>query len=179
VDRGILDLVDITAFVFNGVTSSEVLAPVAAAAETGPVTVRIVGISRGSFHGFEPLRVFEADSTTDDVISADLLLVPGGLGSIRMMEDGAVLDWLRRQAEASTYVMSVSTGSLLLAAAGLLTDATASGHWLAHDDLVKAGAQPADAPITWWGKFVTTSGPMAAADVARTLPDRVRYGPRP
>lgn len=170
---------DITAFVFNGVTSSEVLAPVAAAGEAGPVTVRIVGVSRGAFHGFEPLRVFEADSTTDEAVPTDLLLVPGGLGSIRMMDDRHVLDWLQLQAEVSTYVMSVSTGSLLLAAAGLLDDAVASGHWLAHDDLARAGAHPADEPVTWWGKFVTTSGPMAAADVARTLPDRVRYGPRP
>lgn len=170
---------NITAFVFDGVTSSEVLAPVAAAGEAGPVAVRIVGVERGPFHGFEPLRVFAADSTTDDAEATDLLLVPGGLGSIRMMEDEAVLDWLRRQAGVSTFVMSVSTGSLLLAAAGLLADATASGHWLAHEDLVRAGAHPADEPVSWWGRFITTSGPMAAADVARTLPDRVRYGPRP
>lgn len=172
-------MVDITALVFNGVTSSEILAPVAAASEAGPVAVRIVGVARGVFHGFEPLRVFEADATIAEVATTDLLLVPGGLGSIRMMEDETVLDWLQRQAGVSTYVMSVSTGSLLLAAAGLLVDATASGHWLAHDDLVKAGAYPADAPVTWWGKFVTTSGPMAAAEVAASLPDRVRYGPKP
>ncbi len=170
---------DITAFVFNGVTSGEVLAPTAAAGESGPVSVRIVGLDRASYHGFEPLRVFEADSTIADVVPTDLLLVPGGLGSIRMMEDRRVIEWLRRQADASRYVMSVSTGSLLLAAAGLLADAEASGHWLAHDDLARAGAHPADAPISWWGKIVTTAGQVVAAEVARTLPERVRYGPTP
>ena len=66
-----------------------------------------------------------------------------------------------------------------IAAAGLLRNAEASGHWLAHDDLARAGAHPADDAVTWWGKYVTTSGHLAAADVSRRLPERLRYGPRP
>lgn len=169
--------IDISVLVFNGVTASEVLAPVAAAAEGDEVSVRIVGLERKVYHGFEPLRDFVADATIDEVVPTDLLLIPGGLGSIRMMEDQRVSEWLGRQAAVSTYVVSVSTGSLLLAAAGLLGDATASGHWLAHDDLARAGAHPSDDAVTWWGNLVTTTGHLAAAEVARMLPDRLRYGP--
>jgi putative intracellular protease/amidase len=170
---------DITVFVFNGVTSSDVIAPISAAAESADVAVRVVAVELGAYHGFEPLREFTAEATTEDAAPTDLLIIPGGLGSIRMMENRRVVDWLARQAEVSRYVMSVSTGSLLLAAAGLLRDADASGHWLAHDVMTRAGAHPAEAPVTWWGKFVTTAGPLAAAEVAAALPERIRYGPQP
>lgn len=170
---------DITIFVFNGVTSSDVIAPVSAAAEATTVTVRVVGIEPGTYHGFEPLRQFRADATINDIAPADLLIIPGGLGSIRMMENQRVLDWLVAQSEQSRYVMTVSTGSLLLAAAGLLDDASASGHWLAHDLMAGTGAHPADEPVTWWGRYITTAGPQAAAGVAAKLPERIRFGPRP
>ncbi len=84
---------------------------------------------------------------------------------------------MRRQAAQSTYVMSVSTGSLLLAAAGLLQDVDASGHWLAHDVLEAAGAHAADEAVTWSGKYVTTSGTVAAAEVAATFPERIAFAP--
>ena len=79
-------------------------------------------------------------------------------------------------AEQPRVVMSVSTGSLLLAAAGLLADRTtlrATG-WRAGE-LEAAGAHPSDEPVTWTGNLVTTSGAVAAADVAATLPERILY----
>ncbi len=170
---------EITVFVFNGVASSDVIAPVAAAAESTEPAVRVVGVELGTCHGFEPLREFRADATIDEVAATDLLIIPGGLGSVRMMEDRRVIEWLTAQAEVSLYVLSVSTGSLLLAAAGLLGDAEASGHWLAHDVLAETGAQPTEEAVTWRGKFITTAGPLAAASVAAELPERVRFGPRP
>jgi putative intracellular protease/amidase len=170
---------DVTVFVFNGMASSDVSAPVAALAESVDVALRLVGIEHGTYHGFEPLREFRTDATTDEIAPTDLLIVPGGLGSVQMMENRRVIDWLIDQVEVSRYVMSVSTGSLLLAAAGLLGDADASGHWLAREFMTQAGAHPADEPVTWWGKFVTTSGPLAAAGVAAELPERIRFGPEP
>ena len=170
---------DIAIFVFNGVASSDVIAPVAAVAESIEPAVRIVGVELGTCHGFEPLREFRADATIDEVAATDLLIVPGGLGSVRMMEDRRVIEWLAAQAELSRFVLSVSTGSLLLAAAGLIGGGEASGHWLAHDVMAEVGAQPSDEPVTWHGKFITTSGPSAAAGVAATLPERIRFGPQP
>ena len=168
---------EVVILVFNGVTSSEILAPVASLSDATEVAVHLVGVEETLYHGFEPLREFRPEHTIERVEPADLLLVPGGLGSLHMMKEEQVIDWLRRQAAESTYVMSVSTGSLLLAAAGLLQDADASGHWLAHDVLEAAGAHAADGAVTWSGKYVTTSGMVAAAEVAAVLPERLQYGP--
>ncbi len=73
--------------------------------------------------------------------------------------------------------MSVSTGSLLLAAAGLLDGVDASGHWLAHDLLAAAGAQPTTAAVSRTGSIITTAGSVAAAAAARNLPERLLFGP--
>ncbi len=167
---------DVTAFVFDGVMSRDVLAPLDAAASQAPIVVRYVSPTGDTCWGFDPLHAFAADARLDHVESTDLLLVPGGLGSVAMMRDEDVTRWLRAVAGRSRFVMGVSTGSLLLAAAGLLDDRDASGHWLAREDLARAGAHPTDEAVTWQGNVITTAGSSAAADVARTLPERLVFG---
>lgn len=163
--------------VFDGVTSREVLAPVEAIQAATEATVRYVSAAGSSARGYEPFHLFTADSVLTDVRNTDLLVVAGGLGSVAMMRSVTVIGWIRAQAARSRFVMSVSTGSLLLAAAGLLDDEDASGHWLAHDAMEAAGAHPIDDAVTWHGRIVTTAGPVAAAEVARTLPERLLFGP--
>ena len=60
----------------------------------------------------------------------DVVVVPGGLGQQDLMEDDEVLSFLRAQAKTARYVVSVCTGSLLLAAAGLLRGYRATCHWM-------------------------------------------------
>ncbi len=166
----------VTVLVFNGVTSREVVLPLTAISDAVNPTVRWVALQPGPVHGFEPLQRFEAEAGLDTVEPTDLLLVPGGLGSVRMMEDPEVVSWVAATAAQARFVMSVSTGSLLLAAAGLLADRDASGHWLASGVLEAAGAHPTEQLVTWQGNVVTTAGAAAAADVAAELPRRIEYG---
>jgi cyclohexyl-isocyanide hydratase len=70
----------------------------------------------------------------------DIVCVPGGYGTTALMSDDAVLDWLRGQAATATYVTSVCTGSLVLAAAGLLDGYRAGCHWAWGDQLGAFGA---------------------------------------
>src|SRR5258708_14981388 len=72
----------------------------------------------------------------------DVLVVPGGLGQQDLMEDEEVLNFLRIQAETARYVVSVCTGSLLLAAAGLLRGYRATGHWVLFPLLEPLGPIP-------------------------------------
>ena len=73
------------------------------------------------------LRLLPA-RTFADCPQADILFVPGGPGQISLMEDREVLSFLRRQESGARYVTSVCTGSLVLAAAGLLTGYRATCH---------------------------------------------------
>jgi cyclohexyl-isocyanide hydratase len=70
---------------------------------------------------------------------ADILFVPGGPGQIDVMEDREILDFLRHQADHAAYVTSVCTGSLVLAAAGLLSGYRATCHWLSLPQLAFSG----------------------------------------
>ncbi len=169
----------ISVFVFNGVSTRDVLGPVGTLQADQELTAHLFASTPTTCHGFDPLHAFHPEQTLDQVEGTDLLLIPGGLGSIQMMHDEAVLKWLNLQVPRSMYVLSVDTGSLLLAAAGLIKGHEAAGHWLAHDLLEAVGTHAADDPIKWDGKFVTTSGSVAAIDAAQHLGERIKYGTLP
>jgi cyclohexyl-isocyanide hydratase len=83
-------------------------------------------------------------ATYDVCPPLDILCVPGGPGHLQAMEDERLLDFLRRRAPECRYVTAVCTGSLVLAAAGLLTGYRATTHWLSLDRLRRFGVHPVE-----------------------------------
>lgn len=100
---------------------------------------------------------------------ADIVFVPGGPGQIALMDDGQTLDFLRRQAEGARYVTSVCTGSLVLAAAGLLKGRKATSHWSSIDQLSLFGVEPVDERVVVDGNVVTGAGVTSGIDFALRL----------
>ena len=107
---------------------------------------------------------FTPTTTLDRCPQLDLLCVPGGVGINPLMQDPAVLGFLRGQAEGARFVTSVCTGALVLAAAGLLEGRRATTHWLAHDLLGSLGAIPTHGRVVRDGKFITAGGVTAGLD---------------
>lgn len=99
----------------------------------------------------------------------DVLVVPGGAGQEALMEDEAVLGFLRRQAAGARFVFSVCTGALLLGAAGLLQGVRATTHWASFQLLPYFGAIPVDARVVVDGKVVSAAGVTAGLDGALQL----------
>jgi len=99
----------------------------------------------------------------------DVLLVPGGRGQLALMDDQAVLDWLRVRAEKARYVLSVCTGALTLGAAGLLRGRRATTHWNSFALLPEFGAIAADARVVVDGNLISTAGVSAGIDGALRL----------
>jgi cyclohexyl-isocyanide hydratase len=114
------------------------------------------------------LRLLPA-RTFADCPQADILFVPGGPGQISLMEDKEVLSFLRRQASGARYVTSVCTGSLVLAAAGLLTGYRATCHWLSLDQLAYFDAVPVSERVVMDRNRVTGAGVTSGIDFALTL----------
>jgi transcriptional regulator GlxA family with amidase domain len=71
----------------------------------------------------------------DDAPPTDLLVVPGGAGTRRLLGDERLLAWVRDRAGEVELLLSVCTGSLVLAAAGLLRERSATTHHDAYDEL--------------------------------------------
>jgi cyclohexyl-isocyanide hydratase len=96
----------------------------------------------------------------------DMLVVPGGHGQRDLMEDDEVLSFLRKQAEIACYVVSVCTGSLLLAPAGLLRGYRATCHWLFLPLLEPLGAIPVHERVVIDRNRITAAGVSAGIDCA-------------
>ncbi|MFS8202136.1 DJ-1/PfpI family protein [Streptomyces sp. CWNU-52B] len=133
-----------------------------------------------------------ADQALAEIPHPDIVMVAGGPGQTGQMENEALLDWLRTADTTSTWTTSVCTGSLLLAAAGLLGGRRATSHWLALDHLERFGAEPTRERVVTDGKYVTAAGVSAGIDMGLTLLGRiagdeyaqsvqlaVEYDPRP
>ena len=99
----------------------------------------------------------------------DVVMVPGGPGQQDLMEDAEALDFLRRQAATAKYVTSVCTGSLVLAAAGLLKGKRATCHWAAVEHLKLLGAIPVREKVVVDGNIVTGAGVTSGIDFALAL----------
>jgi transcriptional regulator GlxA family with amidase domain len=89
------------------------------------------------------------------------------------MQDGPVHEWLRAADQTSVWTTSVCTGSLILAAAGLLTGRRATSHWLALDELGRLGATPVAERVVIDGKYATAAGVSSGIDMGLTLAGRI------
>jgi cyclohexyl-isocyanide hydratase len=107
--------------------------------------------------------------TLSDCPPLDMLCVPGGPGHLAMMENEPFLAFLRAQAEGCRYVTAVCTGTLVLAAAGLLRGVKATTHWMSLDRLAAFGAIPTKGRVVRDGRFVTGGGVTAGIDFAITV----------
>jgi putative intracellular protease/amidase len=114
-----------------------------------------------------------ADASLADVSAPDLVLVPGGPGQQALMEDGPVHEWLRAAHETSTWTTSVCTGSLILAAAGLLDGKRATSNWQALEELGALGAEVVRERVVFDGRLVTSAGVSAGIDMALRLVQRI------
>ncbi|GAA4318052.1 DJ-1/PfpI family protein [Streptomyces venetus] len=114
-----------------------------------------------------------ADRTLADVPNPGIVVVPGGPGQAALMEHAPLLDWLRTADATSTWTTSVCTGSLLLAAAGLLRGRRATSHWLTLEELKRFGAEPTEERVVTDGKYVTAAGVSSGIDMGLTLLGRI------
>ena len=113
-------------------------------------------------------------ATFAEVTRADVLCVPGGFGTVAAMEDAATLDWVRHVGSEATWVTSVCTGSLVLAAAGLLTGYRAACHWASRHQLAWFGAEPVAERVVFDRNRVTGGGVTAGIDFALALTSAIR-----
>ncbi len=107
--------------------------------------------------------------TLSEVSGCSLLCVPGGFGTVAALEDRVFLTEIRRLGAGAQYVTSVCTGSLLLAAAGLLRGRRAACHWAWRELLADFGVAPDPSRIVRDGNVITGGGVTAGIDMALTV----------
>lgn len=104
----------------------------------------------------------------------DILLVPGGPGTMDAIKDDEVLCFARSCGQRAAYVSSVCTGSLLLGAAGLLEGYRATSHWSAVDQLADYGAIPVRERVVADRNRFSGGGVTAGIDFGLSLLARIK-----
>ena len=163
----------IAIFLYDGMTALDAIGPYDVLRQLPGAEVVFVGDTAGIKRTeAQPLGLV-ADRAFADVTRADILVVPGGLGQERVMREPATLAWIRRIHDTTTWTTSVCTGSLILAAAGLLRGLRATTHWAVLDELREFGATPVSERVVEQGKIITAAGVSAGIDMALRLVARI------
>lgn len=135
------------------------------------IDVVFVGHRRGEVRTDNGMLGLTCDATFAEVPSPDVLLMPGGVGTRALVTDEVVLEWVRRAHRDTLFTASVCTGSLVLAAAGLLDGLSATTHWAAADLLATFGARysPERVVENLPERIITAAGVSAGIDMALRL----------
>ena len=164
---------NVAILIYQGFTALDAVGPYEVLSRLPDASLTFVAQEAGPVRTDNGILTLIAERAIDDVEAPDIVLVPGGPGEVAARAGGPVLDWLRAVHETSTWTTSVCTGSLILAAAGLLEGKRATSHWLALEQLGRLGAVPVAERVVFDGKLVTAAGVSAGIDMALTLAARI------
>ena len=163
----------IVCLLFNGITALDIVGPYEVLQRVPEADVKFVARERGPVRTDNDFLALVADYTLDEVTRADVLVVPGGFATRALERDEALLEWIRAVDATSKWTTSVCTGSMLLAAAGLLEGKEATSHWASLERLREYGAVPTGRRVVEQGKIVTAAGVSSGIDMALTLAARI------
>ncbi|MFF4501344.1 GlxA family transcriptional regulator [Streptomyces sp. NPDC001401] len=161
---------------FDGVQSLDVTGPVEVFAGAEQHTPGIYRIRTASLDG-APVRTSSGLTLVPDQALADApaphtLLVPGGRGTRRPVRDARLTDWLRVRGPRAERLVSVCTGAILLAEAGLLDGRRATTHWAYCDKLARDHPSVEVDPDPIYvrdGHLYTSAGVTSGIDLALAL----------
>jgi len=154
---------------FDRFTALDAVGPYQVLAGLPGAQVRFLGPEAGPVRADNRMLTLVAEAPYEDSPAPDVLVVPGGMGTRALLQDERLLDWVRGVHETSRWTTSVCTGSLVLAAAGVLDGLKATTHWMVMELLGELGAQPVSDRVVEQGKVITAAGVSSGIDMALTL----------
>ena len=159
--------------IFDRITALDAVGPYEVLSRLPGAEVRFLAASEGPKRTENGMLALVADAPLEAMPDPDVIVVPGGFGTRELMGDEEILGWIRTAHETSAWTTSVCTGSLLLAAAGILDGLEATTHWLVLDTLAEYGARPVSRRVVEQGKVITAAGVSSGIDMALTLAARI------
>ena len=161
---------NIVIYLYNGLTVMDAVGPYEVWSRLPGAQVKFVAKEKGLIISDTHFLKIVADYAISEIQSADILLIPGSVvGFIRESKDAALLNWIRKIHQTTAWTTSVCSGSIILAAAGILNGKKASSHWAAIHLLSDYGAVPSSERYIQEGKIITAQGVSAGIDMALYL----------
>ena len=163
----------IACFLFDGITALDIVGPYEVLQRLPEADVRFVAKQAGEIRTDNKFLALVADHSIDEITEPDVVVVPGGFATRALEHDEETLDWIRTVDANTTWTTSVCTGSMLLAAAGLLEGKEATSHWASLPRLADYGAIPTGRRVVEQGKIITAAGVSSGIDMGLTLAAKI------
>jgi putative intracellular protease/amidase len=154
---------------YDRFTALDAVGPYEVLSRLPGATVHFIAAEPGMKRTETRMLGLNADFSLDQLPEPEVIVIPGGYGTRALLDDEEMLGWLRNAHEHSEWTTSVCTGSLLLAAAGILDGLDATTHWLEYDLLERLGARPTGKRVVRQGKVITSAGVSSGIDMALVL----------
>jgi transcriptional regulator GlxA family with amidase domain len=158
--------------VYPGFTALDLVGPYEVISRWPDAEVRFLATSLEPVRADRGLTVTPTD-TPDSLPDADLIVVPGAEDPLTVLEDEALIGWLRAAAPRARWTASVCSGAGLYAQAGLLAGRPTTTHWAFREALRAMGADVVAERVVWDGTHVSGAGVSAGIDMALALTARV------
>lgn len=159
---------------YPGFTALDFIGPYESLRWLPGAEVRFLWHETGPIAADSGVLVIGATHTFDETPSPDVILVPGGMTTMEHARDEKLLEWVRTAHRTASWTASVCSGSVILAAAGLLKGKRATSHWAALVALKTMGAKPVgDQRIVREGQIVTCAGVSAGIDLGLWLAGQI------
>jgi len=166
--------VKIALALYDRFTALDIIGPYQVLAALPKTETFFVAEKRGSVKDDSGALRLEATRSFDQVRDADIVVVGGSPFTHTLIPNDPIIPWLREIHARTRWTTSVCTGSLLLAAAGLLNGLEATSHWLMLDYLGTLGAKPTLRRVVFSGeRIVTAAGVSSGIDMALALVERM------
>ena len=153
--------------VYPGLTLLDLSGPQTALAHHGETF--ILGKTLDPIVSDSGIIVTPTTSFADCPDHLDMLFAPGGYGTYDVMEDPETLEFFRENGKTARYITSVCSGSLILAAAGLLDGYKATSHWACYDILRAFGVEVLSDRVVVDRNRFTGGGVTAGIDFGLTI----------
>ena len=167
-------MTQIAIVVYPGFTALDFIGPYEVLHRLPDAEVRFVWHEPGPIAADSGVLVIGASHSFAETPSPDVILVPGGLTTVEHARDEKLLDWVRTAHRTATWTTSVCSGSVILAAAGLLDGKRATSHWGVLALLKTLGVNAVgDERVVHEGDIVSSAGVSAGIDLALWLAGQI------
>lgn len=164
----------IAILIYNGITLLDAIGPYEVLSNLPDVDIVFVAKKKGLIKTDTGFVTLKADYRFKEVQEADILLIPGSsIAFVNVLKDHDTLEWIKLIDATTKYTTAVSSGSILLAKAGLLKGLHATSHWKTIPLLKDYEAIVKKDRVVRDGKYMTTAGVSAGIDMAFMLCDEL------
>jgi len=153
---------------FDNLTALDAVGPYDVLARIPNAQICFVGLEKKEYKDSYGLRIV-SDYSIDEIQMLDILLIPGGFGIDNLFSNLQLINWIRHIDITSKWTVSVCSGSLLLAEAGLLDGKNCTTHWRRKEQLKKYNVKILNDRYVHDGKIITSAGVSAGIDMALYL----------